>query len=107
MPNSWHEVHLGSRAVGGASLVFTEATAVVRDGLISPGDAGIWNDAQAEGWARIARLIESGGAVPGMQLAHAVSKAGTDAPWRGGGRLCDRRRWLAARGAERDSGRGG
>jgi 2,4-dienoyl-CoA reductase-like NADH-dependent reductase (Old Yellow Enzyme family) len=87
MPNSWHEVHLGSRAVGGASLVFTEATAVVRDGRISPGDAGIWNDAQAEAWGRIARLIEAGGAVPGMQLAHAGRKAGTDAPWRGGGRL--------------------
>ena len=87
MPNSWHEVHLGSRAVGGASLVFTEATAVVRDGRISPGDTGIWNDAQAEAWARIARLIDAGGAVPGMQLAHAGRKAGTDAPWRGGGRL--------------------
>jgi 2,4-dienoyl-CoA reductase-like NADH-dependent reductase (Old Yellow Enzyme family) len=87
MPNSWHEVHLGSRAVGGASLVFTEATAVVRDGRISPRDTGIWNDAQAEAWRRIARLIEAGGAVPGMQLAHAGRKAGTDAPWRGGGRL--------------------
>ena len=87
MPNSWHEVHLGSRAVGGASLVFTEATAVVRDGRISPRDTGIWNDAQAEAWGRIARLIEAGGAVPGMQLAHAGRKAGTDAPWRGGGRL--------------------
>ena len=87
MPNSWHDVHLGSRAVGGASLVFTEATAVVRDGRISPGDTGIWNDAQAEAWARIARLITARGAVAGMQLAHAGRKAGTDAPWRGGGRL--------------------
>jgi len=87
MPNTWHDVHLASRAVGGASLVFTEATAVVRDGRISPGDTGIWNDAQAEAWARIAQLIEAGGAVPGIQLAHAGRKAGTDAPWRGGGRL--------------------
>ena len=87
MPNTWHDVHLASRAVGGASLVFTEATAVVRDGRISPGDTGIWNDAQAEAWARIAQLIDAGGAVPGIQLAHAGRKAGTDAPWRGGGRL--------------------
>ncbi len=87
MPNSWHEVHLASRSVGGASLVFTEATAVVRDGRISPRDTGIWTDAQAEAWGKIVRLIEAGGAVPGMQLAHAGRKAGTDAPWRGGGRL--------------------
>lgn len=87
MPNSWHQVHLASRAIGGASLVFTEATAVVREGRISPGDTGIWNDAQAEAWKPIVGLIEAGGAVPGMQLAHAGRKAGTDAPWRGGARL--------------------
>ena len=107
MPNSWHEVHLGSRAVGGASLVFTEATAVVRDGRISPRDTGIWNDAQAEAWARIARLIEAGGAVPGMQLAHAGRKAGTDAPWRGGGRLAIADGGWQPVGAERDPGRRG
>lgn len=87
MPNAWHEVHLGGLAVGGASLVFTEATAVTRDGRISPGDTGIWNDAQAEAWSKIARFISARGAVPGIQLAHAGRKAGTDAPWRGGGRL--------------------
>lgn len=87
MPNTWHDVHLGGLAVGGASLVFTEATAVVRDGRISPGDTGIWNDAQAEAWGRIVQLISARGAVAGMQLAHAGRKAGTDAPWRGGGRL--------------------
>ena len=86
-PNEWHEVHLGSRAVGGASLVFTEATAVLPEGRISPWDAGIWNDAQAEAWARVARFVEGNGAVPGMQLAHAGRKASTDVPWRGGGRL--------------------
>ena len=87
MPNTWHDVHLGSLAVGGASLVFTEATAVTREGRISPGDTGIWNDAQAEVWERITRLITARGAVAGIQLAHAGRKAGTDAPWRGGGRL--------------------
>ena len=87
MPNEWHRVHLGSRAIGGAALVFTEATAVLRDGRISPWDAGIWNDEQAEAWAPLAAFIEQHGAVPGMQLAHAGRKAGVDVPWRGGGRL--------------------
>ncbi|MDH4177035.1 MAG: NADH:flavin oxidoreductase/NADH oxidase [Thermoleophilia bacterium] len=85
MPNEWHEVHLGSRAVGGASLVFTEASAVLPEGRISPADAGIWNDAQAEAWASIARFVVRAGAMPGMQLAHAGRKASTDVPWRGRG----------------------
>ena len=54
MPNDWHLVHLGSRAVGGAGLVFTEATAVSPEGRISPGDTGLWNDAQQDAWSRIA-----------------------------------------------------
>jgi 2,4-dienoyl-CoA reductase-like NADH-dependent reductase (Old Yellow Enzyme family) len=84
-PTSWHLVHLGSRAVGGAALVFTEATAVVPEGRISPGDTGIWSDAHAESWRPIARFIrEDGGAVPGMQLAHAGRKASTARPWEGG-----------------------
>ncbi len=87
MPNEWHHAHLGSRAVGGAALVFTEASAVTREGRISPSDAGIWNDEQAEAWAPIAGFIERNGAVPGMQLAHAGRKAGSDVPWQGGGRL--------------------
>jgi 2,4-dienoyl-CoA reductase-like NADH-dependent reductase (Old Yellow Enzyme family) len=60
---------------------------VVGVGRISPGDTGIWTDAPPAAWARIARLIDAGGAVPGMQLAHAGRKAGTAAPWRGGRRL--------------------
>ncbi len=83
-PTPWHLVHLGSRAVGGASLVFTEATAVEARGRISPGDSGIWLDSQAEGWAPIARFIAEQGAVAGMQLAHAGRKASTAAPWKGG-----------------------
>lgn len=84
VPNDWHLVHLGSRAVGGAGLVFTEATAVSPEGRISLGDTGLWNDAQRDAWARIVQFIASQGAVPGIQLAHAGRKASTDAPWRGG-----------------------
>lgn len=84
VPNDWHLVHLGSRAVGGAGLVFTEATAVSAEGRISPGDTGIWNAAQVEAWARIATFITAQGAVPGIQLAHAGRKASTDVPWRRG-----------------------
>ena len=87
MPDDWHLVHLGSRAVGGAAVVFTEASAVSPEGRISPQDAGIWNDAQAEGWARIARFIDGQGAVPAMQLAHAGRKGSTFAPWRGSGEV--------------------
>ncbi|MFN8092613.1 MAG: NADH:flavin oxidoreductase/NADH oxidase [Vicinamibacteria bacterium] len=84
-PNDWHLVHLASRAVGGAALVVVEATAVVPEGRITPADAGLWNDAQAEAWGAVARLVKSRGAAAGIQLAHAGRKASTDAPWRGGG----------------------
>jgi len=84
VPDDWHLVHLGSRAVGGAGLVFTEASAVSAQGRISPGDTGIWNDQQAEAWARIVRFIVAQGAVAGIQIAHAGRKASTDLPWQGG-----------------------
>lgn len=87
VPNDWHLVHLGSRAVGGAGLVLTEAAAVSPEGRISPVDAGLWNGAQAQAWARIARFVRGQGAACGVQLAHAGRKASTDAPWRGGGPL--------------------
>ncbi|MNX16088.1 NADPH dehydrogenase [compost metagenome] len=83
MPNDWHLVHLGSRAVGGAALVIAEATAVTPEGRISPGDTGIWSDAQAQAFSRITRFIRENGAIAGIQLAHAGRKASTDAPWRG------------------------
>ena len=83
--NDWHLVHLGSRAVGGAALVFTEATAVLRDGRISPKDTGIWSDAHIEPVARIARFIHSQGSLAAIQLAHAGRKAGTAPPWEGMG----------------------
>jgi 2,4-dienoyl-CoA reductase-like NADH-dependent reductase (Old Yellow Enzyme family) len=84
MPDDWHLVHLGSRAVGGAALVMTEASAVSPEGRITPWDAGIWNDAQAAAWKRIAAFIRDNGAVPAMQLAHAGRKASCDKPWNGG-----------------------
>jgi 2,4-dienoyl-CoA reductase-like NADH-dependent reductase (Old Yellow Enzyme family) len=82
--NDWHLVHLGSRAVGGAGLVFTEATAVVPEGRISPEDLGIWKDEHIPMLARIASFIREHGSVAGMQLAHAGRKASTAAPWNGG-----------------------
>ena len=82
IPNDWHFVHLGSRAVGGASLVIAEATAVSAEGRISPSDTGIWNDDQVSAFKRIAAFIESQGAVPGIQLAHAGRKASTAVPWK-------------------------
>jgi 2,4-dienoyl-CoA reductase-like NADH-dependent reductase (Old Yellow Enzyme family) len=83
--NDWHLVHLGSRAVGRAGLVFTEATAVTPEGRISPEDLGIWSDAHIEFLARIVRFVASQGAVPGMQLAHAGRKGSTYRPWSGYG----------------------
>ena len=80
----WHLVHLGSRAVGGAGLVLTEATAVSARGRISPADAGIWDDQHVPGLQRVAGFIRAHGAVPGIQLAHAGRKASTAPPWLGG-----------------------
>jgi len=83
-PQPWHLVHLGSRAVGGASLVFTEATAVEARGRISPEDAGIYLDSHVASWRPIVQFIRSQSAVAGMQLAHAGRKGSTSAPWLGG-----------------------
>ncbi len=93
--NDWHLVHLGSRAVGGAALVFTEATAVSPEGRISPDDLGIWKDEHIDFLKRIVSIIHEQGAVAGIQLAHAGRKASVDAPWRGGKVLSDEQRgWL-------------
>ena len=87
LPTDWHLVHLGSRAVGGAGLIFTEATAVSPEGRISPDDAGIWNDEQKNAYQRITSFIKSQNAVPGIQLAHAGRKASTYSPWKGKGKV--------------------
>lgn len=83
-PTQWHLVHLGSRAIGGASLIIAEASAVSAEGRISPGDAGIYDDAHIESWLPITGFIREAGAVAGIQLAHAGRKASVDVPWNGG-----------------------
>ncbi|MEJ2367550.1 MAG: NADH:flavin oxidoreductase/NADH oxidase [Acidobacteriota bacterium] len=85
VPSPWHLVHLGSRAVGGAALVLTEATAVSPEGRISPGDTGLWNEEQVEAWKPVTRFIRDQGAVPGVQIGHAGRKASCSPPWEGGG----------------------
>lgn len=87
VPDDWHLVHLGSRAVGGAAAVIAEATAVSAQGRISHGDTGIWNEAQLEAWRPIARFIKAHGAIAGMQLAHAGRKSSAQRPWEGHGPL--------------------
>jgi 2,4-dienoyl-CoA reductase-like NADH-dependent reductase (Old Yellow Enzyme family) len=84
LANDWHAVHLGSRAVGGAGAVLTEASAVTADGRISSEDLGIYSDDHVEPLARIFRFVEDQGSVPGMQLAHAGRKASTAPPFKGG-----------------------
>jgi 2,4-dienoyl-CoA reductase-like NADH-dependent reductase (Old Yellow Enzyme family) len=81
IPHDWHLVNLGSRAVGGAGIVMTEATAVEPRGRISPWDVGLWNDDQEAAFARIASFVAAQGAVPGIQLAHAGRKASHMRPW--------------------------
>ncbi|CAO3361376.1 NADH:flavin oxidoreductase/NADH oxidase [Azospirillum melinis] len=81
--NDWHLAHYPGLARGGAGLVIVEATAVSPEGRITPGCTGLWNDAQAEGMARIAASIAAAGAVPGIQIGHAGRKASANRPWEG------------------------
>jgi 2,4-dienoyl-CoA reductase-like NADH-dependent reductase (Old Yellow Enzyme family) len=87
LPGDWHLVHLGSRAVGGAGLVMVEATAISREGRISPDDSGIWSDAHAGAFVPVTRFIRAQGAAAGIQLAHAGRKGSCSLPWLGGGPL--------------------
>ena len=81
--NDWHLVHLGRFALGGAALVYAEATAVEREGRRTHGDLGIWDDSQIEGLKRLADFIAAEGAVPGLQITHAGRKASERRPWHG------------------------
>ena len=81
--NDWHMVHLGRFAIGGAGLVYAEATAVENDGRRTHGDLGLWNDAHVETLAPVARFLEAEGAVAGIQLSHAGRKASERRPWHG------------------------
>ncbi|WBS01043.1 NADH:flavin oxidoreductase/NADH oxidase [Pseudoduganella sp. SL102] len=87
--NDWHLAHYTSIARGGAGLVIVEATAVSPEGRITPGCTGLWEDGQAEGMARIAAAIKAGGAVPGIQIAHAGRKASANRPWEGDDHLAE------------------
>ncbi len=104
--SDWHLVHLGSRAVGGAALVMTEATAVEERGRISPQDLGIYRDEHIEMLSRITAFIKGQGAVPGIQLAHAGRKGSTYRPWNGSGEIpVELGRWeTIAPSAERFTG---
>jgi 2,4-dienoyl-CoA reductase-like NADH-dependent reductase (Old Yellow Enzyme family) len=75
VPGSWHEVHLASRAVGGAGLIIVEASGVSPEGRITPWCTGIWNDEQTKAWKKIVDLCHGHGAKMAMQLAHAGRKA--------------------------------
>jgi 2,4-dienoyl-CoA reductase-like NADH-dependent reductase (Old Yellow Enzyme family) len=95
MANDWHLVHLGSRAVGGAGLIFTEAAAVSPEGRISPQDLGIWSDAHVPPLARIVDFLHSQNSYSGIQLAHAGRKGSTKRPWDGPGKVpLDAGGWL-------------
>ncbi|MGB7843059.1 MAG: NADH:flavin oxidoreductase/NADH oxidase, partial [Salinimicrobium sp.] len=87
--NHWHLVHLGTRAVGGAGLVITEATAVSPEGRITPDDLGIWKEEHVEGLKQITTFLKQQGSVAGIQLAHAGRKASTTSPWKGGKQLTE------------------
>lgn len=88
--NDWHLVHYGSRAAGGAGLIVQEATAVLPEGRITPGDLGLWSDEHISGLRRIVDFVHQQGAVAGIQLAHAGRKASCALPWEGGKQLDDK-----------------
>ena len=91
----WHLAHYTSIARGGAGLVIVEATAVSPEGRITPGCTGLWTDTQIEGMAAIASAINAGGAVAGIQIAHAGRKASANRPWEGDDHIAssDSRGW--------------
>lgn len=84
LPTDWHLAHLVSRAVGGAGLVIAEASAVTKEGRISPGDLGIWSDSHVAPHARLAAAIAACGSVPGIQIAHAGRKGSRLPAWHPG-----------------------
>ena len=85
MPGPWQQLHLGSRAIGGAGLIFVEASAVAPEGRITPWCTGIWNDEQAAAWKIVVDICHSHGSRVAMQLAHAGRKASVHREWSGVG----------------------
>jgi anthraniloyl-CoA monooxygenase len=94
LPNDWHLVHIGSRAVGGAGLVICEMTDVSPEGRISPGCTGIWSDAHADAWKRVVEFVHGNSrAKIGIQLGHAGRKGATELQWKGAGPLSPEQAW--------------
>ena len=86
LPDDWHLVHIGSRAVGGAGLVICEATGVSPQGRITPGCTGLWNAEQMRAWRRIVDFVHTNsGSKIGLQIGHAGRKAACNLPWEQGG----------------------
>lgn len=86
---SWHMVHLGKFALGGAGLILTESTAVDPRGRIGTADLGLWNDSQIEPLKAVVDFVHANDAAIGVQLAHAGRKAGSQPLWEGGAALGD------------------
>jgi anthraniloyl-CoA monooxygenase len=94
VPDDWHLVHYGALAKGGAGLVYTEMTDVSREGRISPGCAGLWNDAQEAAWTRIAGFVHAHSQAKFcLQLGHAGPKASTKVGWEGNDVPLDEGNW--------------
>jgi 2,4-dienoyl-CoA reductase-like NADH-dependent reductase (Old Yellow Enzyme family) len=93
MVNGWHLAHLSQLARGGAGLIIVEATAVSPEGRITPGDTGLWTEAQAQAFVPVVQAIKAAGAVPGIQLGHAGRKASANRPWEGDDHIFDERGW--------------
>ena len=89
LANDWHFAHLTKFALGGAGIVILEATAVEREGRISAGDLGLWDDAQIKPLRRITEFLKAHGSVPAIQVGHAGRKASSQRPWRGYGPLTE------------------
>ncbi|MBZ9711999.1 NADH:flavin oxidoreductase/NADH oxidase [Deinococcus multiflagellatus] len=100
LANDFHLVHLGQYALGGAGLIFTEATAVSPEGRISPEDLGLWDDRHITALGRVTDFVHAQGGRIGVQLAHAGRKASTYAPWRGRGAVPDERGGWAVLGPD-------
>ena len=94
VPGDFHLVHYGSRALGGAGLIFTEMTCVSRDARITPGCAGLWNDQQEAAWRRIVDFVHANSATKfALQLGHAGRKGATKLMWEGIDRPLDEGAW--------------
>jgi anthraniloyl-CoA monooxygenase len=94
VPGDFHFVHYGSRAIGGAGLIFTEMTCVARDARITPGCAGLWNDAQEAAWRRIVDFVHANSAAKiSLQLGHAGRKGATKLMWDGMDRPLEEGGW--------------